>query len=252
MVTGPCAFELFHTPPSVEDATRCLGKMLAAHARLDRAARGRLESPTEVLPPPLWLVSAGRPAAVLEQFAMACLPDWPPGIYRMSATALPFHVVVVSQLPVEQGTLMLRLMGARGVLRAALAELARLPPRAWERAAASEAVRVLCSHAAEAVAWADSDEKAIIMSATHIYEQIKDEGRKEGRKEGRQQGRQQGRKEGRKEGREQLLVRLLTRRFGSLPDSLLARIHGADSDQLDRWGEALVDAASLEEIFGAD
>ena len=79
------------------------------------------------------------------------------------------------------------------------------------------------------------DDRAILMTATQIYEKIKDEGRKEGRKEGR----------------EALLLRQLERGFGELPAEIVARIHSASSAQLDRWGEKLVTATTLEEIFDA-
>ncbi|MBB5213737.1 DUF4351 domain-containing protein [Parapusillimonas granuli] len=62
------------------------------------------------------------------------------------------------------------------------------------------------------------------------------EGRKEGREEGFQEGRQEGiaqglRQEGELSGQAALLERLLTRKFGPLPDTLVQRIRtGSDSD----------------------
>ena len=85
-------------------------------------------------------------------------------------------------------------------------------------------------HPAKAAEWSDSnEEKDIAMVATQAYEEIKEEGRREGR--------------------EELLLRQLARKFGDVPAGVEARIHAASADDLDRWGEALVLATSLEAIF---
>jgi len=59
------------------------------------------------------------------------------------------------------------------------------------------------------------------------------------------------RREGRAEGSARLLVRLLTKRFGPLPTETAARIHSATIAELDRWGERLLDARTLAEVFAA-
>lgn len=46
------------------------------------------------------------------------------------------------------------------------------------------------------------------------------------------------------------LLRLLARRFGALPDAVAARVAGAGAEDLDRWFDRLLDAASLDELFG--
>jgi hypothetical protein len=46
-----------------------------------------------------------------------------------------------------------------------------------------------------------------------------------------------------------LLQRLLARRFGPLPSDLAARISSATTEQLERWGDRVLDAASLDEVF---
>jgi hypothetical protein len=61
--------------------------------------------------------------------------------------------------------------------------------------------------------------------------------------------RQEGRQEGRREGEAALLMRQLQKRFGELPDSVLTRLRGAPPDQLEHWGERLLDAASLNDLF---
>ncbi|HEU4417551.1 MAG TPA: Rpn family recombination-promoting nuclease/putative transposase [Planctomycetota bacterium] len=65
------------------------------------------------------------------------------------------------------------------------------------------------------------------------------------------EGRAEGRIEGRVEGRAELLVRLLTKRFGPLSTEAVARINSATIAELDRWGERLLDANTLTEVFTA-
>ena len=48
-----------------------------------------------------------------------------------------------------------------------------------------------------------------------------------------------------------LLQRLLVRRFGALPSEIVAQIAAATSAQLEQWGDRVLDAASLQEVFRA-
>lgn len=76
------------------------------------------------------------------------------------------------------------------------------------------------------------------------------DGRNEGLLEGRQEGRQQGRQEGRQEGEAELLLRLLERKFGSPDEATRARVRAADPDLLLDWGERILAAERLEDVFG--
>ena len=71
----------------------------------------------------------------------------------------------------------------------------------------------------------------------------------EGRQQGRQEGRQQGRQEGRQEGEAELLLRMIERRFGPLSAADRALIQRADAGALLIWGDRLLSARSLAEVF---
>lgn len=66
----------------------------------------------------------------------------------------------------------------------------------------------------------------------------------------RLQGFEEGRREGLQEGRAAILLRLLERRFGPLPEVALQRIASADARTLEDWSLRLLDAASLDEVLG--
>lgn len=61
----------------------------------------------------------------------------------------------------------------------------------------------------------------------------------------------QGRQEGSQEGRVALILRLLTARFGVLPDAVRFQVAGATISALDEIGERLLGARSLEEALAA-
>ena len=85
----------------------------------------------------------------------------------------------------------------------------------------------------------------IELKQTRFYQEIAEEERQEGHQEGLQKGRQEGRKEGEKI----LLQRMLTRRFGDLPEWAQQRILTANSEQLEQWADRLLDAPTLKSVF---
>jgi hypothetical protein len=66
-----------------------------------------------------------------------------------------------------------------------------------------------------------------------------------------QQGIEKGIEKGISKGEALLLQRLLARRFGPLPSDLVARIGAATTEQLEGWGDRILEATSLEEVFRA-
>jgi hypothetical protein len=46
-----------------------------------------------------------------------------------------------------------------------------------------------------------------------------------------------------------MLLRLLTLRFGVLPQSARAQVESADADTLLRWSERVLTASTLDEVF---
>jgi hypothetical protein len=67
--------------------------------------------------------------------------------------------------------------------------------------------------------------------------------------EWKRQGIEKGRQEGRQEGEAALLLRLLELRFGPLSETSRAQVRAADAETLLRWGERILTAATLEDVF---
>ncbi|WP_142810906.1 DUF4351 domain-containing protein [Tepidiphilus olei] len=60
---------------------------------------------------------------------------------------------------------------------------------------------------------------------------------------------QQGLQEGVLQGEALLLQRMLTRRFGPLPEWARQRLEDATSNELETWADRVLDAARLEDVF---
>ena len=63
-------------------------------------------------------------------------------------------------------------------------------------------------------------------------------------------GMEQGMLQGMQQGEALLLQRQLTRRFGALSATQLASIAAATPAQLETWGDRVLEATSLDDVFG--
>ena len=66
----------------------------------------------------------------------------------------------------------------------------------------------------------------------------------------RVEGMQRGMQKGRVEGERAVLERLLHRRFGILSPEVAQRLNQAPATDLEAWAENLLDANTLEDVFG--
>ncbi len=72
--------------------------------------------------------------------------------------------------------------------------------------------------------------------------------KEEGREEGLEEGLEQGREEGREQGSATLLLRILTRLCGALPEDVQLRIRRLKLEQSQNLGEALLEFQSLDDL----
>ena len=59
-----------------------------------------------------------------------------------------------------------------------------------------------------------------------------------------------GPRRGRIEGQADLLLRLLGRKFGEVPEAVTERVRAATAEQLEIWSLNTLDASTLDEVFG--
>ena len=76
-----------------------------------------------------------------------------------------------------------------------------------------------------------------------------EEGLEEGLERGRQEGHQAGLQAGLQAGECRVLLRLMTLKFGEPDDEVMRRLNAADAETLLRWGERLLSADSLDDVF---
>jgi hypothetical protein len=63
---------------------------------------------------------------------------------------------------------------------------------------------------------------------------------------------QEGFDKGLETGQRAMLLRLLGRRFGAVPEPIAARVAAATPVELERWGDRVLDAASLDDVFASE
>jgi predicted transposase YdaD len=90
------------------------------------------------------------------------------------------------------------------------------------------------------------------LKETRFYQEIAEEERREGRLEGILEGKLEGKLEGRQEGERLFLIKLLGKRFGPIPDWVQPKLEKADIEQLECWGERILEAQSLADVFESD
>ena len=142
--------------------------------------------------------------------------------------------MVVSELPVDRGTLLVRLLGAGSVLKHAIDELQALPAEAPERRLALPVLLRLRLTVSTDPAQQTSNDQEFLMNTQDIVENW--------RREAIQQGLEQGERK--------LLLRLLRRRFGAAVDGEAERrVATAPGEQIEIWAERVLSAATLAELL---
>jgi hypothetical protein len=118
MTRSASTVELFHATPCGDELAGCVIKHGDFRHQLSlRKARPQV--------PMQWVISSGRPNSGIEGLWLRPMASWPPGIYE-GPPLLWTRLVVASELPAERDTLLVRLLGADGVLKQAIKELEAL------------------------------------------------------------------------------------------------------------------------------
>jgi hypothetical protein len=233
------AFEPFRNPVTESQIRSCMAKLYDLHAELERQhKRERIRPSTPISLPYLWIFTPTLAASTLESFGAITETDanrWGNGVYLMPHGHRT-GIVVIHQLPETPETLWLRLLGKEGVQTRAIEEIHRLP----ETLARQNVLEVLSALKVvlETKKNRNNYERELLMSlrTSPVYvehiEKVK----------------LQSRSEGRTEGERELVLKLLTRKLGSISPELLARISGLNIERLEALGEALLDFQSVRDL----
>lgn len=215
---GPGLLEFFHSAPSVDEVLFCIQKQIER--------RRKRRDPAVDPAPRLWILTAGRPVKVLDELGFAHDPVWPWGVSRCPPGFL-VKLVVVSDLPVTRDTLLLRILGAGPVLKAAIAELAALPADAPERGVVLPIVLRLWGERGGTQQSAEDED--FYMSTQAIVQQWEHDLLEKRTRD--------------------VLVGQLRTRFGDLDAAAENRIAKATAEELDRWVERVIVAQRIDDVF---
>ncbi|MEQ8468068.1 hypothetical protein [Coleofasciculus sp. E1-EBD-02] len=127
MATTACLFEPFRNAPTPVEVRTCMSKLNSVEAELLRKARRERRSLPEADLPRLWILSPSCSRRLLNGFCAKLSQDenWGEGVYflpEFQRTAL----VAINQLPLNQDTLWLRVLGKRRTQQQAIDELVGL------------------------------------------------------------------------------------------------------------------------------
>ena len=159
--------------------------------------------------------------------------------------------MVVADLPVTRDTLLVRLLGAGGVLRRAIADLHDLPVDAPERELVLPILLGLRLEMIEKPVKATQDDLEFIMSTQEIVEKFIQEQRRAGIQQGIELGVQQGLQRGLQQAMRQDILDVFTERFGSPPADVAALVARTDDVTVLRGWLKLVARASMEEALAS-
>jgi hypothetical protein len=192
-------------------------------AAIRRKAKRESQALSNSVLPQLWILSPTVSQSIIGQFVAVQQDLWPTGFYFLP---LPFRtaLVAIHQLPANEATLWLRLMGRDGVQRRAISELLALPANHPMKRRTMEHLAVL-QISLNVGQNLSTDERALAMNLTPVYEKW----------------RQETLNEGRQEGELAFALRLITRRFGTIAPSTETQIRSLSLTQLESLGEALLD-----------
>lgn len=225
-----CVIEPFLNAVQTQDVMGCVGKLIDFTEELRRKAKREGRALPDSALPQLWILSPTISKSMIGRFVAVSQNSWPTGFYFLPN---PFRtaLVAIHQLPVNEATLWLRLMGRDGVQRRAIAELLALPSEHPMKHRTIEYLAVL-QISLNVGQNLTTDERALAMNLTPVYEKWRQDTLDEGLQQGLQQGLQHERS---------LILRLLSRRIGVIAPETEAKIRALSLTKLESLGEALLD-----------
>jgi hypothetical protein len=237
----PCLLEPFRNQPSAFEIRSCLQKLYQVHGNYLRKAKREKESIAENDLPQLWILASSASDTLLNGFGVSSNEEWESGVYFLHPS-LRTAIVAINQLPRNEETLFLRLLGKGQTQKQAVDEVIAIDTGEPKRAAI---LRLLSNWkiSIELTGQVEAEEE-LMMALTQAY--LEWEQQTEQRAE--QRGRTEGEQSGAINEARSLILRLLARRVGTLPVDVEAQVQALTLQQLEALGEALLDFASAQDL----
>ncbi|NCS50272.1 MAG: DUF4351 domain-containing protein [Microcystis aeruginosa BK11-02] len=227
----PCLLEPYRNGITLDGINDCLSKRFAIREIFQREAKRNKQRISEEEIPKLWILTPTASERILSLFTA-----------QLQVYVLPegfgTAIVVIHQLPAIPETLWLRLLGRGGIRERAIDELERLSPNAPLKSASLNLLYNL-SRNLEALSKKTQEDRNFIMRLAPLYQQDREQAVQEGVQQGLEQGRIQ---------EANLVIRLLQRRFGEIPQNLEEIIRNLPVERLEDLGLALLDFDTLTDL----
>jgi Domain of unknown function (DUF4351) len=226
MVQTPCLIEPFRNQPTPVEVRSCLLKLFQVHGDYHRRAKRRLESLPEGNLPQLWVLASSASQTLLHKFGAISEES---GVYFLPE-ALRTAIVSINQLPCDESTLWLRLLGKGRTQEQAIAEVIAFDAGEPRR---SSILRLLANWKISIeVTGQVAEEEELMMALSQTYLEWE----------------QQTEQRGATQEAQLLVLRLLKRRIGELSPVIQTQIPALSLAQIESLGEALLDFTSAEDL----
>lgn len=230
MAIAPCLIEPFRNPPTRTEVRNCLLKLLLVQAEVQRQARRQDDRLLEAELPQLWILSPSASDALLTGFAAQQKDIWLSGIYFMGEF-FKAAIIAINQLPCNEETLWVRLLGRGTTQQQAISEVLAFPADDPRR---SKVLQLLVSWkiSLEVTGEFEQEEQDLMTTLSQAYLEWE----------------RQTEERGAERRERSLILLLLTRKVGELPDSVRSQIEILSTPQLESLGESLLEFSNLSDL----
>lgn len=225
-----CLIEPFRNSPTPTEVRSCLLKLFLVQGEAQRQARREDLRLREADLPQLWVLAPSASESLLQGLATHQSEAWLPGIYFLG-DHLKTALVAINQLPTTEETLWIRILGKGATQQQAIAQVLALPlddPRRLSALQLLAAWKITM----EVSSVLDDEERELMVTLSQAY--------LDWEQETKQQGAEQASRS--------LILRLLTRRVGELPNAVTEQLEPLALAQLETLGEALLEFSSLSDL----
>jgi Domain of unknown function (DUF4351) len=228
----PCLLEPFRNQPSSFEIRSCLQKLYQVHGNYQRKAKREKESISESDLPQLWILASSASETLLNGFGASSKEEWESGVYFLHPS-LKAAIVAINQLPRNEETLFLRLLGKGQTQKQAVDEVIAIDTREPKRATILKLLSNWKISLEITGQTAEEEELMMVLSQAYL--------------EWEQQTEQRGEQRGLQRERS-LIFRLLTRRIGELTPENRSQVESLSLENLESLGEALLDFSGLTDL----